>query len=140
MHKYLKYECKKDIDFMPKATKKKDLKDLSGELEGVIISTTDSVPGYTAEKYLGFVWGTTVQSKFVGHDILAVLRSFIGGEVWPYTKMINEARHYVVHRMAHNAKNLGANGIMGVQMGTAQIIPGTIEIFAYGTAVKLRKD
>ncbi|MCD6522718.1 MAG: YbjQ family protein [Candidatus Diapherotrites archaeon] len=103
------------------------------------VLTTDFVPGHEIDEYIGFVWGTTVQAKFLGHDIIAALRTLLGGEIWPYTRMINDARRYVIHRMVKNAKAIGADAIVGVRMGTAQVIPGTIDIFAYGTAVKLKK-
>jgi len=108
-------------------------------IEGIPVLTTDFVPGHEIDEYIGFVWGTTVQAKFLGHDIIAALRTLLGGEIWPYTRMINDARRYVIHRMVKNAKAIGADAIVGVRMGTAQVIPGTIDIFAYGTAVKLKK-
>ena len=116
-----------------------DWKIVEKELEGVPVSTTDSIPGAEIADYKGYVWGTTVQAKFFGHDILAVFKSLVGGEIWQYTRMINESKQFVVHRLVENAKALGADGIIGVRMGSAQIVPGTVEIFAYGTAVKLKK-
>jgi len=41
--------------------------------------------------------------------------------------------------MVKNAKALGADAVVNARLGSAQIIPGTIEIFAYGTAVTLKK-
>ena len=119
--------------------KKKDWKVIEKELEGIIVTTTDEVPGRRIGDYKGYVWGTSVQSKFFGHDILAVLRGLIGGEIPTYTLMINEAKHEVVQRIVANARALGADAIVGVRMGSGQVSPGMIEIFAYGTAVKLKK-
>lgn len=101
----------------------------------VHVVTTESVPGYSTKEVKGLVWGTSVRAKFVGKDILAALRTLVGGEVTEYTDMINEARRYVVDRLVRNARALGANAVISVRMGTAQIIPGTTEIFGYGTAV-----
>lgn len=109
------------------------------ELQGIPISTTDEIPGRVISEYKGYVWGTSVQSKFFGHDILAVIRALIGGEVWPYTRMINEAKHNVVRRLVSNARALGADAVVGVRMGSGFVSSGMIEIFAYGTAVKLKK-
>lgn len=118
--------------------KKKDWKIIEKELEGVPISTTDTIPGREITEYKGYVWGTTVQARFFGHDILAVLRSMIGGEIWQYTRMINEAKQTVVHKLVDNAQALGADAVVGVRMGSMQVVSGTVEIFAYGTAVKLK--
>ncbi len=105
----------------------------------VIIATTETVPGYKIDDYLGLVWGTSVRAKFIGHDIIAILKTFIGGEVDPYTRMSNDARMRVIKKVVKNAKGLDADAVVGLRMQTAQIIPGTIEVLAYGTAVKLKK-
>jgi uncharacterized protein YbjQ (UPF0145 family) len=112
---------------------------LERELEGIPVLTSDTVPGFEITDYKGYVWGTSVQAKFIGHDILAAVKILLGGEVWQYTRMINQAKQYVIHRLVENAKALGADAVVGVRMGSAQIVPGTVEIFAYGTAVGLKK-
>jgi uncharacterized protein YbjQ (UPF0145 family) len=109
------------------------------EVEGVHVVTSCEVPGFETVETKGFVWGTSVRAAFVGKDILAALHILVGGEIDIYTRMINFAKHEVIKRMVENAKELGANGVVSVRMGTAQIVPGTIEIFAYGTAVTIRK-
>ena len=121
------------------AKKSTDWRVVEKELQGLPVATTETIPGSVITGYKGYVWGTSVQSKFFGHDILAIIRTLIGGEVWPYTRMINDAKHAVIQRLVKNARALGADAVVGVRMGSAQIMPGTIEIFAYGTAVKLKK-
>ena len=110
------------------------------ELRGLPVSTTDDIPGREITDYRGFVWGTSVQSKFFGQDVIAAFRSLVGGEVWQYTRMINDTKHAVVKRLVSNAMALGADGVVGVRMGSAQVAPGTMEIFAYGTAVGLKPE
>jgi len=108
--------------------------------EGVHVVTTETLPGYAVIETKGLVWGTTVRAKFVGKDILASLRVLVGGEVREYTDMMNEARRYVVERLAANARALGANAVLGMRMGsTGHSLPGTMEIFAYGTAVVVER-
>ncbi len=106
----------------------------------MLIVTSDEIPGYRIREVKGFVWGTTVRAKSIGKDLIALGRTIVGGEVVEYTNMINEARKYVLERLARNAKALGANAVISIRMGTAQIIPGTIEIFAYGTAVVVEEE
>ncbi len=108
-------------------------------MEPVHVVTTETVPGYEIVEVKGLVWGTSVRSKFLGKDIIAFFRTLLGGEVKEYTSMVNDARRFVLQRMARNARALGANAVVGVRIGsTAQVIPGTVELFAYGTAVKIR--
>jgi uncharacterized protein YbjQ (UPF0145 family) len=100
------------------------------------VVSVDTIPGHEVREVKGLVWGTTVRAKFVGKDILAVLRAMVGGEVVEYTQMINEARRKAIEKMVDNARALGANAVIGTHIGsTSQIMPGTAEIFAYGTAV-----
>ena len=103
------------------------------------ITSTETLPGYEIEKVQGLVWGTTVRARFFGKDLIAIFKVLMGGEVQEYTNMVNEARGYVLQRVRQNAMRLGADAVVGLKMGsTAQIVPGTAEIFAYGTAVKLK--
>jgi len=100
------------------------------------VVTIEELPGYDIKEVKGLVWGTTVRSKFLGKELMAMMKSMVGGEVKEYTNLVNEARRYVIEKMVANARALGANAIVGVRIGTsAQTIPGATEIFSYGTAV-----
>ncbi len=109
--------------------------------EPIQVVTGDQVPGREIEEVKGLVWGTAVRSKFLGKDILAFLKILSGGEVPEYTEMINKARKEVIDKLVKNAESLDADAVVDMDIGsTAQIIPGTVEIFAYGTAVKLKEE
>lgn len=101
----------------------------------MIIVTTDFVPGKEIKELKGFVKGNTVQSKHIGKDILAGLRTIVGGEIDEYTEMMTEARQKAIGRMADDAKEKGANAVIMVRLETSAIMQNTCEIIAYGTAV-----
>lgn len=101
----------------------------------MIIVTTDGVPGKTVKQVLGLVRGNTVRARHVGQDLKAVFRNVIGGEVVEYTKLLAESREQAIDRMVASAEALGANAILGMRFTTAEIMGGTAEILAYGTAV-----
>lgn len=101
----------------------------------MIIVTTDFVPGKEIKELKGFVRGNTVQSKHIGKDILAGLRTIVGGEIEEYTEMMTEARQKAIGRMADDAKAKGANAVIMVRLETSAIMQNTCEIIAYGTAV-----
>ncbi|OQP01970.1 hypothetical protein B1689_03750 [Geobacillus sp. 44C] len=101
----------------------------------MIIATTDYVPGKQIKEYIGFVKGNTVQSKHIGKDIMAGLKTIVGGEIKAYTEMMDEARKIAIERMINEAKRQGANAVIGVRVATAAIMANTSEILAYGTAV-----
>ena len=105
----------------------------------VRVVTVSEIPGFEVKEVKGLVWGTTVRSRFIGTEILAFLKLLLGGEVREYTAMINEARRFVIERMVENARVLGANAVIGTRIGgSSQVVPGSTEIFAYGTAVVIK--
>ena len=48
--------------------------------------------------------GTVVQSKNVGKDLMAGMKTLVGGEITSYTQMINDARRIAVERMVAEAE------------------------------------
>ena len=99
----------------------------------------DYIPGEEIKEALGVVKGQTVQSKNIGRDFMAGLKTIVGGEIAGYTEMIASARQIATKRMVDEANNLGADAIVGVRYGSSQVMNGAAEIIAYGTAVKLKK-
>ena len=88
---------------------------------------------------LGMVKGTIVQTKNVGRDFMAGMKTLVGGEIVGYTEMLNEARQIAVKRMVDEAKELGADAVIDVKYGSSQVMQGAAEVIAYGTAVKIVK-
>ena len=102
----------------------------------MIIVTTDSIPGKNIKSSLGMVRGNTIRARHIGKDIVAGLRSIVGGEIIEYTKLIAEAREQAVDRMINEADNLNADAIINVRFTTSVLMGGAAELLAYGTAVK----
>ena len=94
------------------------------------------IPGAEIEA-LGMVKGTIVQTKNVGKDFMAGMKTLVGGEIVGYTQMLEEARQIAVKRMVDEAKALGADAIIGVRSGSSQLMAGAAEVLAYGTAVRI---
>lgn len=103
----------------------------------MIVTTTFDVPGKQVKENLGIAIGNTIRAKHIGKDIGAGLKSLIGGELKGYTEMLTEARAEAIKRMQNDAKNKGADAVIGVKLTTASVMAGSAEIVAYGTAVKL---
>ena len=104
----------------------------------MMICTTENLPGHKME-YVGVVWATTVRSRHLGHDLYAMLKSLKGGDIRSYENLTDNARADVLKKLEHNAKSMGANAVVGLRLQTTPILPGTIEVYAYGTAVKAKK-
>ena len=95
----------------------------------------DTYPGKEIE-VLGMVKGTIVQTKNVGRDFMAGVKTLVGGEIVGYTEMLTEARQIATKRMVDEAEQLGADAVIGIKFGSSMVMQGAAEILAYGTAVK----
>ncbi len=103
----------------------------------MIITTQDELSGYEIIETLGLVRGNTIRARHIGKDILAGLRTLVGGEIQEYTKMMAEAREQSVDRMVAQAKILNADAIVCMRFVTSPVMQGAAELLAYGTAVKI---
>lgn len=106
----------------------------------MIYTTTPDVPGREITEILGVVTGNVVQSKHVGKDIMAGLKTLVGGEITGYTEMLTEARHIAIRRLVEEAKRLDADAVVNLRFTTSSIMSNSSEILAYGTAVKLSPE
>ncbi|HET8816693.1 MAG TPA: YbjQ family protein [Pseudidiomarina sp.] len=108
-------------------------------MSSILIVTTESVTGRTIKEHLGLVRGNTIRARHIGRDILAVFRNIVGGEIHDYTKLLGESREQALDRMADEARELGADAIVGVRFSTSMLAHGAAELLAYGTAVTFEK-
>ena len=104
----------------------------------MLIVTTDEIAGKTITENLGIVKGEIVQSKNLGRDFMAGMKTLVGGEIKGYTEMLREARQIATKRMVDEAEKLGADAIVDVRYGSSAVMQGAAEIIVYGTAVKLK--
>ncbi len=104
----------------------------------MLITTQDNFADHEIVETLGMVRGNTIRARHVGRDILAGLRSIVGGEITEYTKMLAESREQSIDRMIAEAKSKGADGIVCLRFTTSAVMQGAAELLAYGTAVKLK--
>jgi uncharacterized protein YbjQ (UPF0145 family) len=105
----------------------------------MLITTQDYLADYEITETLGMVKGNTIRARHVGKDILAGLRTIVGGEITEYTKMLAESREQALDRVIADAKAKGADGIVCLRFTTSAIMRNAAELLAYGTAVKFRK-
>lgn len=103
----------------------------------MIVATTADIAGSRVSQTLGMVRGSSVRTRHVGKDIIAVFRNLAGGEIPEYTKMLAEAREQATDRMIEEAQMLEADAIVSVRFQTSMVMTGAAEMLCYGTAVKL---
>ena len=105
----------------------------------MLIATTPGIPERDVIETLGLVQGSTIRAKHVGTDIVASLRSLVGGEVKGYTAMMAGSREQAIDRMVENARSMGADAVVSVRVTTSTVMAGAAEILCYGTAVRLKQ-
>jgi uncharacterized protein YbjQ (UPF0145 family) len=103
----------------------------------MLVVTTENVPGHQVVQVKGQVFGVVVRSRGIGGNVMAGLRSLVGGEIHEYTQMLEEARRHALDRLVTNAKAMGANAVLMMRFDSAEIGQAMSEIVAYGTAVVL---
>jgi uncharacterized protein YbjQ (UPF0145 family) len=103
----------------------------------MILVNTEFISGKEIET-LGLVRGSTIQAKHLGKDIGQAIKSLLGGELKSYNEMMNEARALATKRMAEDAKELGADGIVNIRYASSNVARNAAEVIAYGTAVKFK--
>jgi uncharacterized protein YbjQ (UPF0145 family) len=105
----------------------------SGALPMIVV-TTENVAGHRTVQTLGQCFGVVVRSRGLGGNLIAGLRTIVGGEIHEYTQLLEEARRHALDRLVQNATAMGANAVLMMRYDSAEIGATMSEIVAYGTA------
>jgi uncharacterized protein YbjQ (UPF0145 family) len=112
---------------------------MANDLDNILISTMNDVPGYDIVEVYGEVFGLVVRARNILSNFGASLRTLVGGEVGGYTQLLSESRLHAVERLRKAALEKGANAVVAMRFDCNEIANIMSEIAAYGTAVKLQK-
>ncbi len=105
-----------------------------------LITTTPIITGYRIVRICGIVSGLTARTRGMGGQFIGGLQSMVGGEVTAFTSEILKARDESIDRAVEQAKSLGANAIIGLDLETANLYQSIVLISATGTAVVVEPD
>jgi uncharacterized protein YbjQ (UPF0145 family) len=105
----------------------------------MFVVTSEHITGHRITETKGQVFGVVVRSRGLGGNIMAGLRSLVGGEIKEYTELLEEARRHAVDRMVQNASAMGANAIIMMRFDSSEIGQTMSEIVAYGTGVVVER-
>lgn len=106
----------------------------------MIVSTTDSIDGRRVGTYLGIVAGQAVLGTNFVRDFFAGIRDIVGGRSGSYEKELRKAKQVALEEMAEEARELGADAVIGVDLDYEHIGTGErsmLMVSANGTAVRL---
>ena len=106
----------------------------------MITATTPTLAEREIAVTLGVVSGEAIIGAHIFRDLFAGITNIIGGRAGGYEKALREARDIALREMIDEARQMGADGVVGVDLdyealGTDN---GMLMVTATGTAVKLR--
>jgi uncharacterized protein YbjQ (UPF0145 family) len=84
----------------------------------MLVVTTENVAGHRVVEVKGQCFGVVVRSRGLGGNVIARLRSIVGGEIHEYTHLPEDTRRQAVDRLVQNANIMGANAIPTMRFDT----------------------
>jgi uncharacterized protein YbjQ (UPF0145 family) len=104
----------------------------------MLIVTTDSVEGREVAEYLGVVSGDAVVGANIFRDFFASVRDVVGGRAGGYEKALRGAKDAAFEDLAEEARNRGADAVIGVDLDYESIGKSMLMVSTNGTAVRLK--
>src|SRR5215207_2416943 len=105
----------------------------------MIVTTTHQVDGRRVLAYHGIVSGEAILGANFVRDFFASVRDIVGGRSGSYEKVLRSGRDSALEDMADEARRLGANAVVGVDLdyGALGATESMLMVTATGTAVIL---
>ncbi|MDC9822389.1 heavy metal-binding domain-containing protein [Devosia sp. ZB163] len=105
----------------------------------VVISTTPTLEGRPIRDYLGIVTGEVIVGANIFRDLFAGIRDIVGGRAGAYESALREARHTAFEDLREEARRLGADAVVGVDIDYEVVGQGgsMLMVSVSGTAVRL---
>jgi uncharacterized protein YbjQ (UPF0145 family) len=112
----------------------------SKKSDGFFLATV--LPGggtATVTECLGVVHGEAVIGANIFRDLFSSVRDVVGGRAGGYERALSGARDAAMEDLIADAKELGANGVVGLNFGYAVMgeTNGMMLVSVSGTAVKM---
>lgn len=103
----------------------------------MLLTTTSVIEGRHVTRYLGIVTGEAIIGANIFRDMFATVRDVVGGRSATYEKGLAEAREVAMREMQERAQELGANGIIGIDLDYEVLGQnnGMLMVSVSGTAV-----
>ncbi|MCO6179975.1 heavy metal-binding domain-containing protein [Ciceribacter sp. RN22] len=108
----------------------------------MIITTTPTIEGRSIIEYKGIVTGEAILGTNIFRDIFAGIRDLVGGRSASYEQVLREARETALREVEQEARRLGANAVVGVDIDYENVSTGSsgsmLMVSVSGTAVVVR--
>jgi uncharacterized protein YbjQ (UPF0145 family) len=107
----------------------------------MLLTTTNTLDGIHVQRYLGVVSGEAILGANVFRDFFAGIRNIVGGRSAAYEKELRSAKEVALEEMMLQARERGANGVIGIDLDYETIDfgdnGGMLMVTASGTAVQI---
>lgn len=123
---------------MRAANRMRDNHATRGTVGFMLKTTTSTIQGNVNVEYLGIVNGEAILGANVFKDLFAGVRDIVGGRSAAYERELTKARDIALEEMTAAAAELGANGVVGIDVDYETIGSGSmLMVCACGTAVRI---
>ena len=109
-------------------------------MDAALTTTAFTLDGFTVTRSLGIVRGITVRSRSIFGTIGGSLQTLVGGNISLFSSLCEKTRAEAVELMLAQARELGANAVIGVRYDATEIMSGVTEVLCYGTAVVVARS
>ena len=105
----------------------------------MLVTTTAVLEGRPVRDYLGVVTGEVIVGANIFKDLFASVRDIVGGRSGAYESTLRDARATAIDEMVREARQLGADAVIGVDLDYETIGQGgsMLMVTVTGTAVRL---
>lgn len=101
----------------------------------MILTTTSTLEGHRITHYHGIVSGEAILGANIFRDLFASIRDVVGGRSGSYETVLRDGRDTAVREMMEQARGLGANAIVGVDVDYETVGQSMLMVSVTGTAV-----
>jgi uncharacterized protein YbjQ (UPF0145 family) len=82
----------------------------------ITVTTTPTIEGKRISRYHGIVVGEAILGANIFKDLFASIRDIVGGRSAAYEQELQKARKIAMDEMRQQARDQGANAIVGVDL------------------------
>ena len=105
----------------------------------MLITTTATLQDRKIKKYIGVVTGEAILGANIFKDFFASIRDIVGGRSAAYEKELRKAKDIAMEEMQIEARRLGGNAIIGVDLDYETVGQSMLMVSASGTAVEIEE-
>lgn len=103
----------------------------------MFITTTPTIEGRPIQDYIGIVNGEAIMGANIVRDFFATITDVVGGRSGSYENKLKEARDIAIGEMMDQARRMGANAIVGIDIDYEVVREGMLMVAVSGTAVRV---